>query len=40
VVGSAIVAAGEQAREKGADPVAAVMALVTDLAKGVRGARE
>lgn len=40
VVGSAIVAAGEDARAKGADPVAAITALVHDLADGVRGARK
>lgn len=40
VVGSAIVAAGEEARAKGADPVAAIMALVRQLAEGVRGARK
>lgn len=39
VVGSAIVAAAEEARAKGADPVAAVVALVKQLAEGVRGAR-
>ncbi|HLO74938.1 MAG TPA: tryptophan synthase subunit alpha [Magnetospirillum sp.] len=40
VVGSAIVAAGEDARAKGQDPVAAVAALVRELAEGVRGARK
>ncbi|MCR6629083.1 MAG: tryptophan synthase subunit alpha [Magnetospirillum sp.] len=40
VVGSAIVAAGAEAREKGKDPVAAVTALVKQLAEGVRGARK
>jgi tryptophan synthase alpha chain len=40
VVGSAIVAAGAEAREKGADPVAAILALVTQLAEGVREARK
>lgn len=40
VVGSAIVAAAEDARAKGTDPVAAVIALVKQLAEGVRGARK
>ena len=40
VVGSAIVTAGAEAREKGADPVAAMLALVRQLAEGVRGARK
>lgn len=40
VVGSAFVAAGEEARAKGADPVAAIHALVGQLAEGVRGARK
>lgn len=40
VVGSAIVAAGEDARSKGADPVAAILTLVKQLADGVRKARQ
>ncbi|HTH17529.1 MAG TPA: tryptophan synthase subunit alpha [Magnetospirillum sp.] len=40
VVGSAIVAVGAEAKEKGRDPVAAVLALVKQLAEGVRGARK
>lgn len=40
VIGSAIVAVGEEARAKGADPVAAIHALVGQLAEGVRGARK
>ncbi|CAA7622600.1 tryptophan synthase subunit alpha [Magnetospirillum sp. UT-4] len=39
VVGSAIVAAAENAREHGRDPVAAALDLVRTLAAGVRGAR-
>lgn len=40
VVGSAIVAAAAEAREKGKDPVEAVRTLVRQLAEGVRGARK
>lgn len=40
VVGSAIVAVGAEAKEKGQDPVAAVLAQVRQLAEGVRGARK
>ncbi|MGE5517238.1 MAG: tryptophan synthase subunit alpha [Bacteroidota bacterium] len=40
VVGSAIVAAAEDARANGQDPVTAVTALVKQLAEGVRGARK
>lgn len=39
VVGSAIVQAAQDAKAKGEDPVAAVMALVARLAEGVKGAR-
>jgi tryptophan synthase alpha chain len=39
VVGSAIVAAAETAREHGDDPVDAALGLVRQLAEGVRGAR-
>lgn len=39
VVGSAIVAAAENAREHGKDPAEAALALVRQLAEGVRGAR-
>lgn len=39
VVGSAIVAAAETAREHGKDPVEAALTLVRQLAEGVRGAR-
>lgn len=40
VIGSSIVTIGEDARAKGADPVAAIHALVGQLAEGVRGARK
>jgi len=39
VVGSAIVAAAQDAKAKGQDPVEATFALVRKLAEGVRGAR-
>jgi tryptophan synthase alpha chain len=40
VVGSAIVAAADDAAKAGADPVAAALSLVRGLAEGVRGARK
>ncbi|OAN48657.1 tryptophan synthase subunit alpha [Magnetospirillum moscoviense] len=40
VVGSAIVAAADEAKKAGADPVAAALGLVAKLAEGVRGARK
>lgn len=40
VVGSAIVAAAAQAKEKGESPAQAALALVRQLAAGVRGARK